>query len=250
MKLRALHLTPQTWDAHEADLTKLERVMVGLLQRFGVFEAFEDGEEWTAEKADERLLRQGPLHPVLHAASLAMWCVKRSFFAVASFREETLGHLVDARELLKEVHRVVRRYEKERAEEVETMRRLDEAVGCQTIHSVEREQFVAAKIVRWRCAMKAAWRETTELAQTLQEERSGTVESGLYDAKGAGMQTEFALRLTEMGMHPNAVAILRQDAKVFDATLQSRAQKAEVRHKGDALRREVVRAVDLIHSIF
>lgn len=248
MKIRALHLTPQTWDAHEADLERLERVVGSVLQRFGVFAPFEGGEEWTVERADERLLRQGPLHPLVHAVTRAMRCVVRSYHSVASAREDTIGHLVDLREVLKSVHRVVGRYEKERPGEVATERKLDDAVGCETVHSAERELFIAAKVSRWRCAIKAAWRETTELVRALQGERPGIVEAGLYDAKGAGMATEFALRLMEIGMHPKDVAILRQDANVYDATLKSRAQKAEVRQQGDAVRRAVVRAVERIRS--
>jgi hypothetical protein len=249
MKIRALHLTHQALDAHEADLERLGRVMVAIGQHFGFFDAFDDGEEWTTARAEERLLRHGPLHPLLHAVSYALRCVRRSHFAAMSHREEALAHLIDLRSTLKGVYREVREYQKNRAEEVEIQRALDAAVGCPTAHTPERERFIAAKFARWRCAMKAAWRETTELAQALQDERLGVVEAGLYEAKGAGIKTEFALRLMEMGMHPNAVAIIRQDYEVSDKTLQSRAQKAEVRQRGDALRREVLRAVGLIQSI-
>lgn len=249
MELRALHLTEQTLAAHEADWERLESILAAHCQHLGVYEPFEDGTDWTPEAAEERLLRKGPLHPILYAMSRAMNCALRSICAVSSARERTLSQLIELRDILSGQLRAMRDYERERREEVATELYLDRVIGWKTPHGEEREQLVAEKIASWHKAMEAALRETTDLAWMLLGERPVAVQAGLYDAKGAGLRTEVAFRLLEAGIHPRLAALLRNDVKVSDPTFRSSAQQAEVRHKGEALRREVERAVERIRAV-
>src|SRR5690349_17262251 len=110
MELRTLHLTEQTLEAHEADWERLEAVFAALCQHCGVYEPFEDGSQWTPEAAEERLLRKGPVHPVVYAMSRAMNCALRSFCAVSSAREQALSQLIELRGMLSAQLRSMRDY--------------------------------------------------------------------------------------------------------------------------------------------
>lgn len=97
--------------------------------------------------------------------------------------------------------------------------------------------------------MKAAHRATVVLIRTLHEERPVTLDAGIYSAKGGGTKLEFALRLVYQGVHPNHAAVIRNDVRVSDPTLQSKTQKAEIRSKGKALRKEVKLAMKRINAL-
>lgn len=64
MDIKPIQLTDHAWEVHESELSELATVMAGLCQHFGANEPFEDGSEWTPEKAEARLLSSESLTPV------------------------------------------------------------------------------------------------------------------------------------------------------------------------------------------
>jgi hypothetical protein len=249
VRVTPLHLTDLTWNTHDAELEELETVVAGLCSHLGVYEPFADGLEWSLERAEARLLANGPLPPIVTVISKAMTFVYRSILAAGSERERMLTNLVSLRDFIKEQIGSGDAYHAARREEVEAEHYLDQLIGGETLHCEDREQHVAAKIQAWRDSMNAALQATRDLTHVLDEERPVTVKAGLYSAKGAGSKVEFALRLLQGGLHQDGAALIRNDVKISDRSLKSRTQRAEIRRKGKALRSEVNRALARIESI-
>lgn len=248
MKIEPIRLTDHAWDLHESELSELATVMAGLCNLFGVSEPFSDGSEWTPERAEARLLSSESLTPVARAAVLAMLCVQRSLMAAGSHREKMLSHLIDLKSVLRDLISLGDSYLAARPAEVEAERILDKKLGIE-LHSEQREEVVAGKFRVWRDAMRAALRATADLIRTLHEERPVSLDAGMYSGKGGGTKLEFAMRLVWQGVHPNHAAVIRNDVRVFDPTLRSKAQQSEVRSKGNTLRREVALAMKRINAL-
>lgn len=136
--------------------------------------------------------------PLAKITLRALGFAYRSLLAARSERESELSRLIPLTASLASSIETVAMYSAHRHDEVEVEAFLDRAIGSAAIHTAERAGRAKAVIHKWQRAMKAALESTRELVELLVEERP--IATPLYEAKGAGLLVEFALRLMSARM--------------------------------------------------